>query len=163
MLRAQYEQRGPAPQDLIEAVEFEAPELQPGQVLLEVLAAPINPSDLGLLFGPADMSTAKASGSADEPVVTADVPANLLRGVSARLDQSLDRVLTKGLEEPIARRVTRGVGLHHGLEDERVDLVDHVDLVDLGGERLGLGEREVAGEDPETIEQRLFVDVEQLV
>lgn len=51
MLRAQYEQRGPAPQDLIEAVEFEAPELQSGQVLLEVLAAPINPSDLLTITG----------------------------------------------------------------------------------------------------------------
>jgi len=45
MLRAQYERRGPVPQDVIEAVEFEAPSLEAGQVLLEVVAAPINPSD----------------------------------------------------------------------------------------------------------------------
>lgn len=51
MLRAQYKQRGPVPQDVIEAVEFEAPPLQAGEVLLEVVAAPINPSDLLTLTG----------------------------------------------------------------------------------------------------------------
>ncbi len=39
------------PQDVIEAVEFQAPPLQAGQVLLEVVAAPINPSDLLTLTG----------------------------------------------------------------------------------------------------------------
>ncbi len=51
MLRAQYERRGPVPQDVIEAVEFEAAPLEAGQVLLEVVAAPINPSDLLTLTG----------------------------------------------------------------------------------------------------------------
>ena len=51
MLRAQYERRGPVPQDVIAAVGFEAPPLQAGQVLLEVVAAPINPSDLLTLTG----------------------------------------------------------------------------------------------------------------
>lgn len=51
IVRAQYEQRGPVPQDVIHAVESEQPELKPGQVLLEVLAAPINPSDVLTLTG----------------------------------------------------------------------------------------------------------------
>lgn len=51
MLRAEYERRGPVPQDVIDAVEFDAPPLQPGQALLEVVAAPINPSDLLTLTG----------------------------------------------------------------------------------------------------------------
>ncbi|MEI2454298.1 MULTISPECIES: zinc-dependent alcohol dehydrogenase family protein [Lysobacter] len=51
MLKAQYSHRGPVPQDVIEAVPFEAPPLLPGQVLIEVLAAPINPSDLLTLTG----------------------------------------------------------------------------------------------------------------
>lgn len=51
MLKAQYNERGPVPQDVIDAVEFEAPELQGGEVLLEVLAAPINPSDVLTLTG----------------------------------------------------------------------------------------------------------------
>lgn len=51
MKRAQYERRGPVPQDVIEAVEFQTPPLAPGQVLIEVLAAPINPSDVLTLTG----------------------------------------------------------------------------------------------------------------
>jgi mitochondrial enoyl-[acyl-carrier protein] reductase / trans-2-enoyl-CoA reductase len=51
MLRAQYERRGPVPQEVIDAVEFDVPPLQAGQALLEVVAAPINPSDLLTLTG----------------------------------------------------------------------------------------------------------------
>ncbi|MCO1334235.1 zinc-dependent alcohol dehydrogenase family protein [Microbulbifer sp. OS29] len=51
MLKAEYLQRGPVPQDVIEAVAFEDPELQEGQVLLELLASPINPSDVLTLTG----------------------------------------------------------------------------------------------------------------
>jgi NADPH2:quinone reductase len=61
----------------------------PDELLVRVEAAPINPSDLGLLFGAADMTTAKSSGTADDPVVTADVPEALLRSMKARFDQSL--------------------------------------------------------------------------
>ena len=43
--------------------------------IVRIDASPINPSDQGLLFGGADMSTAKASGTADNPVVTATHPA----------------------------------------------------------------------------------------
>ncbi|MCH7869478.1 MAG: zinc-binding dehydrogenase [Myxococcales bacterium] len=59
------------------------------EIVVRVEATPINPSDLGLLFGPADMTTAKSSGSASEPIVTADVPSGLMRSVAARVDQSL--------------------------------------------------------------------------
>jgi trans-2-enoyl-CoA reductase len=51
MKRAQYSQRGPVPQDVIEAVDFELPPLATGQALVEVLAAPINPSDVLTLTG----------------------------------------------------------------------------------------------------------------
>ncbi len=51
MLRAQYERRGPVPQDVIEAVEFEVPRLRVGQALVEVVAAPINPADVLTLTG----------------------------------------------------------------------------------------------------------------
>jgi NADPH2:quinone reductase len=59
------------------------------EVLVRVEAAPINPSDLGLLFGPADMTSAKASGSAESPVVTASIPEKLMTSVAARLNQPL--------------------------------------------------------------------------
>ena len=59
------------------------------EVVVRVEASPLNPSDLGLLLGPADMSTSRASGTADAPVITAQVPEKLLRGVAARLDDSM--------------------------------------------------------------------------
>ncbi len=51
MLKAEYQTRGPVPQDVIEAISFEKPILADGQVLLEMLAAPINPSDVLTLTG----------------------------------------------------------------------------------------------------------------
>lgn len=51
MLKAEYRNRGPVPQDVIEAVPLDKPELEVGQVLLELLAAPINPSDVLTLTG----------------------------------------------------------------------------------------------------------------
>lgn len=51
MLRAQYETRGPVPQDVIHAVEFEMPPLEANEALVEVIASPINPSDVLTLTG----------------------------------------------------------------------------------------------------------------
>src|SRR5262244_1382196 len=65
------------------------PEPGPDQVLVKVEATPINPSDLGLLLGPADMSTAKASGSGAAIKVTAKVPEQALPFIAARLDQAM--------------------------------------------------------------------------
>lgn len=59
------------------------------EVVVRIEAAPINPSDLGLLVGAADMSTAKASGTKEAPVITAKVPDGAMRAMGARLDQSL--------------------------------------------------------------------------
>ena len=59
------------------------------EVIVKVEAAPINPSDLGLLLGPADISTLRTSGTADRPVVTFDVSGGRMAGVRARLGQSL--------------------------------------------------------------------------
>ena len=65
------------------------PEPAPDEVLVRMEAAPMNPSDLGLLFGAADLDTTKASGTATEPVVTATVPARLMPGMAGRVDQSM--------------------------------------------------------------------------
>lgn len=51
MQRAQYATRGPVPQDVIECVEFTLPPLAAGEALIEMLAAPINPSDVLTLTG----------------------------------------------------------------------------------------------------------------
>src|SRR5471032_935023 len=65
------------------------PEPGPDQVVVKVQASPINPSDLGLLTGPADLSQAKASGSGADMKVTAPVPPNTLPFLAARLDESM--------------------------------------------------------------------------
>ena len=70
-------------------VSVPVPEPAPDEVLVRVEAAPINPSDIGLLFGAADIATAKLSGSAERPVVTARIPERLMPGMAGRLDQSL--------------------------------------------------------------------------
>ena len=59
------------------------------EVLVRVEASPINPSDLGLLFGAADMSTAKLSGTDERPVVTARIPEAAMKGMAGRLDASM--------------------------------------------------------------------------
>ena len=65
------------------------PEPAADQVLVKVEATPVNPSDLGLLLGPADMTTAKATGSGDGIMVTAKVPPASLPFLAARLDQAM--------------------------------------------------------------------------
>ena len=61
----------------------------PDEVVVKVEATPINPSDLGLLLGPADMATAKATGSGNGIKVTAKVAEASLPVLAARLDQAM--------------------------------------------------------------------------
>ena len=70
-------------------VKVKIPEPAPDEVIVRIEGAPINPSDLGLLIGAADMSTAKSAGSGDSVVVTATVPEQLMRAMSGRLDDSM--------------------------------------------------------------------------
>jgi NADPH:quinone reductase-like Zn-dependent oxidoreductase len=70
-------------------VNTPTPDPKPDEVVVRVDASPINPSDLGLLLGAADMSTAKASGTATNPVVTASIAPNVMRMMAGRVDQSL--------------------------------------------------------------------------
>ena len=65
------------------------PEPKDDEVVVRVEATPINPSDLGLLFGPADMAAAQFSGTRESPVVTAKMPEAALKSMSARLDESM--------------------------------------------------------------------------
>src|SRR5690606_8800613 len=59
------------------------------ELVVRVEATPINPSDLGLLIGPADLATARAEGTPERPVVVADIPTQRLGAIRDRLDQSL--------------------------------------------------------------------------
>ena len=65
------------------------PEPAADEILVRVEASPINPSDLGLLVGAADMTTAKASGTTEAPVITAKVPDAAMRAMAGRLDESM--------------------------------------------------------------------------
>ncbi|WP_277981742.1 zinc-binding dehydrogenase [Sphingomonas phyllosphaerae] len=59
------------------------------ELIVRVEAAPINPSDLGLLLGPADVGSLVRSGSAERPELRLQVPHARMGGVRARLGQSL--------------------------------------------------------------------------
>ena len=69
--------------------QVSVPQPADGQIVVRVEAAPISPSDLALLLGPADLSTARAEGTADNPVLVADVPQRRLAIITGRLDQSM--------------------------------------------------------------------------
>lgn len=70
-------------------VSIEIPEPKEDEVVVRMEASPINPSDLGLMFGLADVSTATVSGTSNSPVVTAKIPQGLMKAMAARVDQSL--------------------------------------------------------------------------
>ena len=70
-------------------ISVPVPEPKDGEVLIRVEAAPINPSDLGLLLGPADISTMSITGTGDDAVVSMDVPEAMMAAVAARVDKPL--------------------------------------------------------------------------
>jgi len=67
----------------------EIPEPKEDEVLIKIEASPINPSDLGLLIGPADVSTMTVTGEGENAQVKMDIQENFLRVVTARIGQSL--------------------------------------------------------------------------
>jgi NADPH:quinone reductase-like Zn-dependent oxidoreductase len=73
----------------ISLVNVPIPEPSADEVVVRVEASPINPSDLGLLVGAADMATAKASGTREAPMITAKVPEAAMRAMAGRLDESM--------------------------------------------------------------------------
>ncbi len=64
---------------------------EPGadEVLVRVEGTPINPSDLGLLIGPADMKAARVSGKGAEAVVSAPIAPQFMRMMTPRVGQSM--------------------------------------------------------------------------
>lgn len=64
---------------------------EPGddEVVVRVEAAPVNPSDIGLLLGPADLSNIEASDGLGTPRLTLIVPPARLAAIAGRIDQSL--------------------------------------------------------------------------
>jgi NADPH:quinone reductase len=62
---------------------------QDHEVVVKVLATPINPSDLGLMVGAADMTSARTSMRDGLPVMTADVPPSGMRAMASRVGEAM--------------------------------------------------------------------------
>ncbi|NLS68198.1 NADH oxidase [Bradyrhizobium brasilense] len=69
--------------------QVSVPEPAADEVVVRVQAAPINPSDLGLLLGPVDPTNLTSSGSGDDVVIRGQVPEAILQAFAARIDQSM--------------------------------------------------------------------------
>ncbi|MCZ8101322.1 MAG: zinc-binding dehydrogenase [Burkholderiales bacterium] len=61
----------------------------PGEIVVRVEAAPINPSDLALLLGPADPATLAAAGSPGQPALLGQVAPHHLGAVRGRIGQPM--------------------------------------------------------------------------
>ena len=114
------------------------PEPAEDEIVVRIEAAPINPSDLGLLIGPADMSTARVSGTKDQPVVTAKVPDAALKAMAARLDESMPVgnegagvVIKTGSSEAARALMGRTVGMIGGAMYAQYRVIKARDVVPL--------------------------------
>ena len=101
------------------------------EVLIRVEAAPINPSDLGLLVASADMTTATVTGTQERPIVTASLAAGSLGALSARVDKSLPvgnegagTVVAAGSSSAAQALVGKTVGLAGGAMYSQYRVVD---------------------------------------
>lgn len=68
---------------------IEIPTPGANEVVIRIEAAPLNPSDLGVMFGAADMSTATQSGTEQSPAIVADVPAQAMPSLAKRVGKAI--------------------------------------------------------------------------
>ncbi|MEN1939704.1 zinc-binding dehydrogenase [Luteimonas sp. MJ246] len=71
----------------LETVTLDEP--GPDELVVRVEATPVNPSDVGLLFGPADVSTFRREEGPERAVAVADIPRQRLQAIGGRIDRSL--------------------------------------------------------------------------
>ena len=69
--------------------ELPLPQPADDEVLIRIEAAPINPSDIGLLFGTADMAGLSVGGTPERPLLHAPVPPAAMKAMAGRVGQSL--------------------------------------------------------------------------
>ena len=74
---------------LISLVAVSTPTPAANEVVVRIEATPINPSDIGLLFGAADIRSASLSGTATHPAVTMQIPPAAMKSMAGRLGQPL--------------------------------------------------------------------------
>jgi NADPH2:quinone reductase len=75
----------------IECALFEVDIASPkdNEVMVKIEASPINPSDLGLMFGAADVGSIRASERNGHPSIVLDVPAPAMRAMATRVGEWL--------------------------------------------------------------------------
>ncbi len=73
----------------MELIEQQMPTPKPNQVIVRVEASPINPSDLGVMFGMASMGEATSAGAGKDIVLSAPVSAQGMRVMKARIGAPL--------------------------------------------------------------------------
>ena len=102
-------------------VEVELPDPGPDDVVVEIEAAPINPSDLGLMFGAADLSTVRATERDGQPAVLLDVPDAAMRAMAPRVghwmavgNEGSGRVIAAGESEAAQALIGQRVGMFGG-------------------------------------------------
>lgn len=79
-----------------------------GEVIVRIEAAPLNPSDLANIIGPADLSTLASGQAGSLPSLTAHIPDAAMAGLQPRIGQSL-----VGGNEGAGTVVSVGPGAEH--------------------------------------------------
>ncbi len=102
-------------------VEVAVPEPGPDEVVVAVDAAPINPSDLGLMFGAAELTSVRETERDGQPAVILDVPQAAMRAMAPRVghwmavgNEGSGRVVAAGQGEAAAALMDRRVGMFGG-------------------------------------------------
>jgi len=72
---------------VLSLAEVEVPPPRPDEVVVRVEASPINPSDQGVLFAGADLTSATQTGTATRPQITARIPAERMKALAGRVDK----------------------------------------------------------------------------
>lgn len=99
--------------------EIEVPTPKPHEIIVKMEAAPINPSDMWPMFGPADLT--KAELNSDKNLLTAPVHKGMLPRIASRLDQVLPvgnegagTVVAAGKSEAAQALIGKTVGVLSG-------------------------------------------------
>ncbi|RKF15830.1 NADH oxidase [Alginatibacterium sediminis] len=66
----------------------DVPQPSADEVVIRIEAAPLNPSDLGVMFSAADMTTATQTGTDQSPAISADVPAQFMPALKTRVGKA---------------------------------------------------------------------------
>lgn len=102
-------------------VEIDVAEPAYNEVLVQIEAAPINPSDLGLMFGAADLSSARTTEHDGQPALLLDVPPAAMRAMAPRIghwmpvgNEGSGRVVAAGSHPDAQALMGQRVGMFGG-------------------------------------------------